>query len=131
MKIEVRGREICQSNNCIGLQADNNVEIRDFVLSRYYGDIDLSEGIAYLLFCDPSGRTGYIPLEKTVAEDSLNLASSLRCPDRSRRKSRSVDWMRLCGTVRSPISMWRKASLRKARSQSYFRHAQRCRGHPP
>lgn len=73
MKIEVRGREICQSNNCIGLQADNNVEIRDFVLSRYYGDIDLSEGIAYLLFCDPSGRTGYIPLEKTVAEDSLNL----------------------------------------------------------
>lgn len=60
MEIRVKGRTIESGSTEIGAQGENGVEEIRFIIDRFTtGAIDLSEGLAYILFRLPDGTEGY------------------------------------------------------------------------
>ncbi|MCI8649600.1 MAG: hypothetical protein HFG20_05730 [Anaerotruncus sp.] len=73
MQFQVVGREIQQNDSMLGLQGDNRVETVTFLLPRQHEGVDLGEGLAYLLFELPDGRSGYVNLDMQVSAQQLQL----------------------------------------------------------
>lgn len=72
MRLTIDGRKIRQERFArLGLQGDHNVETVEFVLSRYYHDIDLSHALFYLNFRTPDQETGVLSLDKHLEKDQL------------------------------------------------------------
>lgn len=71
MILKINGRKIENSIDAIGLQNDSGVETIEFAIPRYYGDIDLADGLCYILLQYPSGEQGYSYLSKEVDDNTV------------------------------------------------------------
>ena len=65
-------RTITNAPVFIGAQDDSGVEVHDFVLPRMYGGVDLSRGIAYILYAI-AGDEAYVTPEMIVTDETLTL----------------------------------------------------------
>lgn len=76
MIVKISGRKIGEKYVSIGVQGDNNVETVTFEMPRFYNGIDLSQGIAYVVFALQDGETGQISItgkDKEITNDTLRL----------------------------------------------------------
>lgn len=74
MRFEVKGRTISQYGTKLGLQGDDDIEIVEFVIPRYYNAMDLYEGIAFVCFSTESGEVGIIPgIDKELEGENVVL----------------------------------------------------------
>lgn len=74
MRFNIEGRTINQHGTRLGLQGDNKVEMLEFIMPKIYENVDLSEGMAFVLFSTASGVKDFIPnITKTYEEENMVL----------------------------------------------------------
>lgn len=76
MRFEIDGRIIQQNNTVIGVQGDNGVETVEFVIPRFYKDVDLNEGLAFAVYKLPDKTEDQVQLDMELLEISEEAAEN-------------------------------------------------------
>ena len=74
MRIQVQSKKLLDDYWQIGLQGEFGVETYTFILDRFQNDVDLSHGIAYLLYqIKDTEEEGYVLLSKESTDTQLEV----------------------------------------------------------